>query len=117
MRAADVLLIVTEPYYRSLETAARIGDLARELGIPHVFVVANKVRSDQEERLVREFCAARGLPVLAVLPYDEAVHRADEEGRAPLEAAPEGPFVRAVQALAAQILALRVQGVQTGAHR
>jgi CO dehydrogenase nickel-insertion accessory protein CooC1 len=42
VRNVDVLLVVTEPYYRSLETTGRVVPLARELGLERVWVVANK---------------------------------------------------------------------------
>ncbi len=43
-RYADVLLMVTEPYYRSLETTGRLAPLARDIGVKQMYVVANKVR-------------------------------------------------------------------------
>ena len=43
---ADVMLIVVEPYFRSLDTGSRAADLARELGIRTIYFVANKVRND-----------------------------------------------------------------------
>jgi len=35
-RNTDTLLVVAEPYYKSLETAARVAALGRELGIARV---------------------------------------------------------------------------------
>ncbi len=63
IRHVDLVLILAEAYYRSLETAARLGELARELGIPLVYAVANKVRTDREAELIRSFCRARNLPL------------------------------------------------------
>ena len=40
VRSVDAVLLVTEPYYRSLETTGRLAPLARELGIPRVWAVA-----------------------------------------------------------------------------
>lgn len=107
IRHADLVLILAEPYYRSLETAARLGELARELGIPLVYGVANKVRTDREARLVREFCQARSLPLLSILPYDEAVGQAETEGRPVFEAEPGSALVRAVDELAGRLEELR----------
>jgi len=42
-RAVDQLIIVVEPGRRSIETALRIRDLARDLGLQNIAVVANKV--------------------------------------------------------------------------
>ena len=62
VRNVDVLLVVTEPYYRSLETTARIVPLARELGLANVFVVGNKLRTERDAAAIREYCDRRGFP-------------------------------------------------------
>ena len=48
----DMMLIVVEPYYRSLEAGMRTFKLATELKIPHLYAVSNKVRTeaDREDR-------------------------------------------------------------------
>src|SRR5947209_17989402 len=81
-RYADVLLIITEPYYRSLEAMGRIAPLARELEIKQVYVVANKVRGPHDEEAIRRYCAERGLEILAVPPFDGEVLAADRSGTA-----------------------------------
>jgi len=98
-RYADVLLIVTEPYYRSLEAMGRIAPLARELEIKQVYVVANKVRNPRDEEAVRRYCAERGLEILAVLPFDNEVLEADQAGRPVLDADPKSDYVRVVEQL------------------
>lgn len=103
VRHADLVLILAEPYYRSLETAARLGELARELSIPLVCGVANKIRTDREAELVRKFCEARHLPLLTVLPYDEAVGQAEVEGRPVFESRRDLALVRAVDDLASRL--------------
>ncbi len=69
VRHTDTMLIVTEPYYRSLETTGRTANLARGLGIKQVYVVANKVRSPQDEEAIRHYCTERDLEIIAVLPF------------------------------------------------
>lgn len=81
VRHVDVLLIVTEPYYRSLETARRTLPLARELGINHIYAVVNKYRSAEDEQAVAEFCRNNDLEIIARIPFDEKVTRADLEGK------------------------------------
>ena len=49
-RNVDVMLMITEPYYRSMEAAARTFALAKELEIPHLFAVANKVKNSEWRR-------------------------------------------------------------------
>ena len=100
VRNADVLLVITEPYYRSLETTGRIVPLAHELGLERVWVVANKVRDDREEAAIREYCARRAFEIIGVVPFDTSVTEADHEGRALIDFAPTAAAVITVEALA-----------------
>src|SRR5262245_65842934 len=54
-------LAVVEPYFRSMETARRVAELAGEAGISDVIAVANKVRNDADRDAVRDFCERHGL--------------------------------------------------------
>ena len=111
LRDVETLLIVTEPYFRALETLGRTVPLARELGIPQISVVANKVRSERDEATIREYTARLGLDLLAVVPFDEAAQEADRANQALVEYRPTAPAVRAiagiVDALAKDTVALR----------
>jgi CO dehydrogenase maturation factor len=100
VRNIDVLLVVTEPYFRSLETTGRLVPLARELGLETVWVVANKVRSPRDEAAIREYCARRGFDLVAVVPFDEGVVEADRQGSALIDAAPTSAAVKALEGLA-----------------
>lgn len=107
-RHVETLLIVGEPYFKSLETASRSFALAKDLGIAHVRMVANKVRTPRDEETVREFAARHGLPIAAVVPYDEAVVAADERGMALIEYQPAAPSVAAIRRLADDLVAAEV---------
>ena len=100
VRTSDAVLLVTEPYYRSLETTGRLAPLARELGIPHVWAVANKVRAPRDEAAVREYCERHGIELVGVVPFDERVTEADQQGRALLDVAPTSAAVAAIGVLA-----------------
>ena len=100
VRHVDAMLMVTEPYFRSLETVGRMAPLARELGIEHVWAVANKVRSARDEEIIRSYCADHGIEVGAVVPWDEAIQEADREGRALMDYEPAAPAVIAVEGIA-----------------
>lgn len=89
-RHADVLLLITEPYWRSLETSRRMAELARELPVGRVGVVGSKVRSAGEQEAVREFCDRHGLPLLGMIPRSETVVDADMAGRSLVDAAASG---------------------------
>jgi CO dehydrogenase maturation factor len=100
VRNTDVLLVITEPYYRSLETTGRVVPLAQQLGLERVWVVANKVRADRDEAAIREYCARRNFEVVGVVPFDDNVTEADHEGHALIDHAPESAAVVAIEALA-----------------
>jgi CO dehydrogenase maturation factor len=98
-----VLLLVAEPYYRSLETIRRLAGLAAELPIPRVAVVVNKVRSATEAQAVAEFCARHQLERLAEVAWSEEVVEADRAGVPLLDASPDGVTVAAISRLASQL--------------
>lgn len=95
----DHMLLVAEPYFKSLETARRYHALAVDLGIERVSVVANKIRPEDSD-IVTEFCRSHGFDVAATIPYEPSFAEADRTGAAPYEVAPESEGVRAIRALA-----------------
>lgn len=101
----DTLLVVVEPYFKSLETGRRTKDLAADLGIPDVRVVANKVRDEQDRESIEAFCADQDLDIAAAVPFDDAIRRADQTGEAPIDYDAEGEGVRAIRDLADDLLA------------
>lgn len=99
-RHVDVLLAVAEPYYRSMETARRVYELGGELGIPHVRLLANKVRDATDADALESFAERHGLAIGGRIPYDDAVLDADRAGRALLDHAGAGsPAVAAIDTL------------------
>ncbi len=102
---ADTLLIVVEPYFKSLEAAGRIAELARGLGVPALFAVANKVHSARDETAIRSYCAAHDLPIVAVIPFDEDVAEAEWRGEAVIDRTPGAAAVAAVRELARRLRA------------
>ena len=104
-RYADGMLIVVEPYFKSLETGRRMAALARDLGLERVALVANKIRDDSELDAVREFAGSNGLEVAAVIPFDERLPDAERAQAAPLDFAPDAPAVEAIGRLAREWVA------------
>ncbi|GAC1534382.1 MAG: AAA family ATPase [Acidimicrobiales bacterium] len=105
-RHVDVLLLVAEPYYRSLEAVARLATLARELPIPTVAVVANKVRSAADADAISEFCARHDLGVMSTIAWSDEVLQADRLARPLFEIFPAGQTVSAIADLSAALGAL-----------
>lgn len=104
-RHVDVLLFVAEPYFRSLETVRRMADLARELAIPRIAVVANKIRDPDDADAVGDFCQRHDLTVLGQVPWDDAVLDADRERRPLIECTPDGAAVRALTTITTNVVA------------
>lgn len=95
-RFAAVVVIVVEPTIKSIMTARRLLPIATH-------VVANKVRSDADIELVRRRLS---LPLLAAVPYDEAVLQGERGGKAPFDHAADSPAVAAAGKLAGRLLEL-----------
>ena len=77
----DKLVIVVEPGRRSIETAAKVQQLTKDIGLYKVAAVGSKVRSPQQE----EFLHANldGIPLIGILPFSEEIATADLESRPP----------------------------------
>ncbi|MCP9490556.1 MAG: hypothetical protein MSC31_11860 [Solirubrobacteraceae bacterium MAG38_C4-C5] len=99
-RYADGMLVVVEPYYKSLETGRRMAVLGLDLSLERVGLVANKVRDERELEAVTQFAAQHELDVAGVIPFDERMPGAERAGAAPLDFAPDSDAVAAIGALA-----------------
>ncbi len=102
-RHVDTLLVILEPYYKALETARRAAELGRELGVARILGVANKIRDDADATAVREFAKTHGIPVVAEVPLDDRIRKADLAGQAPIDV-PDSPAIAAIAALAATLV-------------
>jgi CO dehydrogenase maturation factor len=100
---ADVLYAVVEPYYKSLESGRRVLALARDLGIEHLALLANKVR-DGDMAIVQEFAETHDLGVIGAIPYDECFRHAEQAAVAPIDFAPDAPAVVAIGKLARKLV-------------
>jgi CO dehydrogenase maturation factor len=94
--AVDAMYVVVEPGQRSLMVAADIVRLAGELGVPAVWMVANKVRGEDDLAFIRAHVDADQLA--GWLPRDDHVVEADMRGIAVYDAAPD--IARRVAAIA-----------------
>jgi CO dehydrogenase maturation factor len=104
LRNVDTLLLVTEPYYRSLETLGRMAPLAAELGLARRPVIANKVRTDRDLAAIGEYCARLGLDLIGSVPFDETVTEADHQGRSLIDHAPATAAVLAIDQIVGELL-------------
>ncbi len=103
--AVDILLVIAEPYFKSLETARRYSIMAKELGIPQVSVVANKVRDPNDMAAIEEFCDTNDMHLMGQVPFDDMLGSAERAGVAPVDYDDTAPSVRAIAGLVDEILA------------
>jgi CO dehydrogenase maturation factor len=99
----DVLYAVVEPYFKSLESGRRVLALARDLGIEHLALLANKVRPGELE-VVQEFADQHDLGLIGHVPYDEVFHHAERAAVAPIDYDPKAPAVVAIGRLARKLV-------------
>jgi CO dehydrogenase maturation factor len=104
-RAVDKMIIVVEPGKASIETAYRIRELAKDIGLENIAVVANKIRSEQDRNFLS--AAMPDFEFLGFIPYDQSVIEAGL-GKFPIvNASPE--VISQVRDIAA-----RLSGVKLG---
>jgi CO dehydrogenase maturation factor len=102
-RHVDALLVTLEPYYKALETSRRCAELGRELDIPRVVGIGNKVRDAADADAITGYASAHGIPLVASIPFDDAVRLADLGGTALIES-PANAAVAAIDRLAGWLL-------------
>lgn len=105
INAVDVLLVVVEPHYKSLEAGRRTAERAREVGFGDVRIVANQIHDADQRTAIESVCAATGLTLEGFVPFDEAILQAHQNDHAPIDEAPEGAAVRAIGTIAEDLLA------------
>lgn len=89
---------MAEAYLTSLETARRYHDLAVDVGIPRVSVVANTVRDGHGE-LVVEYCDNHGFDLLGSVPFEPMFGEAERLGMAPYDVARGSAGVDAIRTI------------------
>lgn len=97
----DVVLVVVEPTPKSIEVGVRASSLARDKTLGRVIIVASRIRNEDDLAVV-----TKAFPddELVAVPADDAIVEADRDGRAPLDAAPDAPAVKAIVALAESLV-------------
>ena len=101
-RYADTLLVVVEPYFKSLETGRRMSALGRDLGVERVALVANKIQNHEELAAVGEFADQHALSIAGTVPFDEQLPAAERASAAPIDFAPDSQAIAAIAAIARQ---------------
>ncbi|MBM3299012.1 MAG: AAA family ATPase [Deltaproteobacteria bacterium] len=80
-QGVDRLVIVVEPGRRSIETATKVRQLTRDIGLDKVAAVGSKVRNAKEEEFLKTNLME--IPLVGILPYSDEIATADLESRPP----------------------------------
>ena len=100
----DIMLIVADASRKSLEIAKKIYGLAKDLQINDVFIVGNRVRDSEEKETITDFTEKNALPLLALIPYDEKVLKADRIGETPLKYAETSNGISTIEGIGEKLL-------------
>jgi len=102
-KAVDKMVIVVEPSKRSVETAYRIKELAKDLGLENIGVVGNKVRGEKDKEFL--ISSMPSFEFLGFIPYDQALIEADLAGSPLVNSSPK--VMSEVKNIAARLDKLR----------
>jgi CO dehydrogenase maturation factor len=96
-------LLVTDPTFNAVQVAKHAAGLATELGIPSIWLVVNRVRSEEDIRRVRElFGDTRNLLTGEwYLPYDESLIACEPDIRPLLDG--QSPFMESLRLVQARL--------------
>ena len=90
-----------------METARKLHALAKDLGIKTAFLVGNRVKNEEESKLIEGFASQNGLTLLSLIPYDEHILKADMNGESPLKLAETSKSVAVIRNLGEKLLLSR----------
>lgn len=82
----DQFIVVIEPGARSVQTYEKVKQLAADLGIHNVNVVANKIRDESDKEFIRQRIPEENL--LGFISYNAEVIDADRRGLSPYDVSP-----------------------------
>ncbi len=103
-KGVDIMLIVIEPSFKSIETALRIKKLAMDLNIKNIFALANKISNKNEEEFIKEKINEVNIPLLGIIPFDKEVAYADMIKKPLIDYSPSSPVIKAINEAKNKIL-------------
>ena len=83
----DAFIVVVEPGQRSIQTAHTVKEMAKELGVKEVMVVANKVRTAEDLDFIKT--SIGGMKLIGVISFNNSIMEADIKGISPYKNSPE----------------------------
>jgi len=83
----DQFIVVVEPGARSIQTYEKVKQLAADLGVTEVNVVANKIRGEEDKAFIKANIPEEH--ILGFMSYNEEVIDADRKGISPYDVSPK----------------------------
>lgn len=77
----DCVLVVVEPSIDSLEVAEKIGELSAQIDIADVWVVLNKIASDDIAERLRDYLEKRDMTVIGAIHQNNEIFESCLDGR------------------------------------
>ncbi|MEW6570391.1 MAG: carbon monoxide dehydrogenase accessory protein CooC [Nitrospirota bacterium] len=84
--SVDAFIVVVEPGQRSIQTAMTVSEMAVKLGIKKVFIVANKVRGEEDVNFLKGHLG--NMELVGSIRFNHSVMEADIKGASPYIYAP-----------------------------
>ena len=106
MKAADYVLLVTEPTPSALHDLQRIIEVAGHFKMPLGIVINRADIHPETNVLIKQFASENGFDLLAEIPYDPCLPRALAEGKLAVTAYPDAPSSQIIKELAFRVLQL-----------
>ena len=79
----DGLIIVVNPGKRSRVAAEKIKKLGTDIGIKNIYVIGNRIKSEQDKDLIKE--SMKDFEILGFIPEYDEIANADREGVRPFD--------------------------------
>ncbi|MBN1803317.1 MAG: AAA family ATPase [Candidatus Lokiarchaeota archaeon] len=106
-KGIDVMLVITEPSQKSLDLCKKIIDLSKKLGIVNIYLIANKVNSNDQLRIVNNRIRDWDVPLFHSIPFDSSIGEADLSGSSPLDYCPNSKAVESIKDLYSKLKRLK----------
>ncbi|MHC1636493.1 MAG: ATP-binding protein [Candidatus Methanospirareceae archaeon] len=103
-RDVDLMLVVLDTTFKSIQTALRLKKIAEEIDVDvkRIMNIANKIPKGEEER-VKEKAEEYGIKIEEVIPYDDIISEYDLKGIPIINLPEDTPFVVSMGRIAKKI--------------
>lgn len=98
-KGIDVMLVITEPSQKSLDLCSKIIELSKKLGVVNIFLIANKITDDSQEKIIKTRIQDWEVPLYHTIPFDVEIGKADLNGTSLLDYNPDSEGVKAIYSL------------------